>query len=89
MTFSGMAEALSLRLGFLLNICKDSRSLRSTILLSLPIILKFSKVNLALQVSEWERIAEGSGLVNGRPVRKDLPWCCETLLYNARLVEPT
>ena len=88
MTFSGIAEELSLRLGFLLNIYRDSRILKSKILFSLPITLKFSKVNHKLQISEWERMDEGSGLVKGRPVRNDLPWCCETLLYNALLVEP-
>ena len=62
--------------GFLLNICNDSKILKSNELLVLPKTEKLSVVTNVSHAWEWSRIGEGSGVAKNLPVRTDLPRCC-------------
>ena len=72
------------------SIWRDSKILRSIILLQLPIILNWDRETRG-PLQEWEcsLIWEGEGLDRGRPVRTLTPACSAARVSNLRQVEPT
>ena len=89
-TYKGYAFWEAFIFGLFFNIWRDSKILRSIILLHLPMISNWDRETRG-PPQEWEfsLIWEGEGLDKGRPVRPLTPACSAARVSNLRQVEPT